>query len=392
MPTVRGWALIGAGLALILLWVLLGDAELLMTGLFLTLTGIAAAIWIRWVGLRLSAGRTLSPVAVHEGETTSASVSVRNEGSRAIPQLTVVDEVRGLGSAAFEIAGLKAGQSAIGTYRVSCRPRGAYPVGPAIATATDPLGLAEMTGATGMVDRLVVYPAIEELHGVPATTGHGTVTATSLPDRSQRGGEDFYTLRPYQRGDDLRRVHWPWSAKADELMIRQFETPRQSQALVFLDTRSSSYGSVDAFEKAVSGAASAFAHFTKSGFVVDLWGGSQAPRGEQTYPAAMERMAVIQPEPPFDLGVASRHMRGVEAEGAAVVVTGTPDRQALALMRRLGSGRNTSVLMAVSRTTPQLLPEFHRDGTSTVLVGPEGSWADGWSKAVQRSWNELSAT
>ena len=45
-------------------------------------------------------------------------------------------------------------------------------------------------------------------------------------------------------------------AKLDELMIRQLETPWQSQALVFFDGRGSSYDSVDAFEKAVSGAAS----------------------------------------------------------------------------------------------------------------------------------------
>ena len=59
----------------------------------------------------------------------------------------------------------------------------------------------------------------------------------SRPEFSRRGGEDFYTLRSYQEGDDLRRVHWASSAKLDELMIRQMETPWQSRALVFFDVR-----------------------------------------------------------------------------------------------------------------------------------------------------------
>ena len=58
---------------------------------------------------------------------------------------------------------------------------------------------------------------------------------TSQANFSQTGGEDFFTLREYQQGDDLRRVHWPSSAKRDELMIRQLEMPWQSRALVVLD-------------------------------------------------------------------------------------------------------------------------------------------------------------
>ena len=36
-------------------------------------------------------------------------------------------------------------------------------------------------------------------------------------------GEDFFALIPYQEGDDLRRVHWPSSARSPHWMIRQNE-------------------------------------------------------------------------------------------------------------------------------------------------------------------------
>ena len=34
-------------------------------------------------------------------------------------------------------------------------------------------------------------------------------------------GEEFFALSPYQEGDDLRRVHWPSSARTATWMIRQ---------------------------------------------------------------------------------------------------------------------------------------------------------------------------
>ena len=42
MPTLRGWALSGAGLALLVLWYALGEVELLLTGAFLLLAQAAA--------------------------------------------------------------------------------------------------------------------------------------------------------------------------------------------------------------------------------------------------------------------------------------------------------------------------------------------------------------
>jgi len=47
MPTLRGWALSGAGLALILLWYALGEAELLLAGLFLLIAQLVALGYVR---------------------------------------------------------------------------------------------------------------------------------------------------------------------------------------------------------------------------------------------------------------------------------------------------------------------------------------------------------
>ena len=134
--------------------------------------------------------------------------------------------------------------------------------------------MAESGGTAGRADRLVVYPAVEELAGLPIVRGQDPTVNTSRANFSQTGGEDFFTLREYQQGDDLRKVHWPSSAKRDELMIRQLEMPWQSRALVLLDPRQSAYPDSEAFEHAVRGVASAFRHLFRNGYTPTLWIGN----------------------------------------------------------------------------------------------------------------------
>ncbi|MFM8304337.1 MAG: DUF58 domain-containing protein [Actinomycetota bacterium] len=48
---------------------------------------------------------------------------------------------------------------------------------------------------------------------------------------------EFLAVRPYEVGDDPRRVHWRTSARTDELMVRQYVLPRRGHTTVVLDTR-----------------------------------------------------------------------------------------------------------------------------------------------------------
>ncbi len=386
MLTIRGWALLGAGLAIALLWYLLGDPELLLTGAFLTLVATTALVYVRFHTPRLSIGRRLASTTVHNGDTTSVTLILTNRGERPLRNLSLSDEVQGLGIASFELAGLTPAQTASATYRVTCRPRGIYEVGPATVTTRDPLGLAELQAQPGPIDRIVVYPTVEDLSGFPMTRGQDPAINASRPEHSQRGGEDFYTLREYQQGDDLRRIHWPSSAKTEELMIRQLETPWQSRALVLLDVRQSVYESSDAFETAVSGAASVVTHLVSSGFDADLWAGDANIIDASRYSAAMERLALVEPDPLIDITAVASRIRQTGGGGALVLVSGLPDRELLGVQQLLSNEYRTTVLMAASSTTPQTLIGFHRMGVATITVTPGEEWADEWSQIMRSAW------
>ena len=390
MPTLRGWALSGAGLALILLWYALGETELLLTGLFLLVAQLVAVVYVRTRRPNLDINRRLGSSTVHDGETTTITLLVENLSRRPIGYLTVDDDVNRLGVATFEVARLKKKESTTATYRVTCRPRGVYRVGPTTVSATDPLGLAETSAGIGPVDRIVVYPAVEELSGFPMSRGQDPAMQASRPDHSTRGGEDFYTLREYQRGDDLRRVHWPSSARTDVLMIRQLETPWQSRALVLLDVRSGSYESQDAFEKAVSGAATIVTHLVGAGFDADLWAGDAEPIDASRYTTAMERLALVQPDPAIDIEAVAARIRQKGGGGALVLVTGVADRPLLGVQQLLSRDYPTTVLMTASESTSQTLVSFHRLGVGTVSVAPDQPWAPAWQASLRNSWTTAS--
>lgn len=393
MPTTRGWAALGAGIALVVLWVVFGEDLMLAGGLFLIVAIVGGIVYVRSTVPRVGVTRRLTPFQVHDGDRAVVEVTLTT--SRRIAQATVLDEVSGLGTARFVADRIEPQDPMIARYEVSCRPRGIYPVGPAVVQVRDPLALTEAGGMAGRVDRLVVYPTVEDLDGLPLGRGYDPTVNTSRTSFSQTGGDDFFTLREYQQGDDLRKVHWPSTAKRDALMIRQLELPWQSRALVLLDTRSSVYPDAESFEQAVRGVASAFRHLFRNGYTPTLWTGSGAGTvvgGSESYGIAMEGLAVVQPVAVLDLGAAlARLRRNGMSGGVLVFVTGIPDDPALGVYRSLGSDFYRTIVMSSVEGGDEAMAPFGRAGATTVSAPSPDRWAPAWKQGMERSWSTATA-
>lgn len=391
MLTERGWAALGVAAALVVLWVALGEIELLAGGVIVGTAVVAAVILTRIFRPHVGVVRRLSPSLVHEGDKAAVDAVISNHGTRALTNVTFIDDVGELGRAVFEAGTIRPGAAGDAEYQILCRPRGVYPVGPLTATVTDPLRLAAVSTAVPAIDRLIVYPEVEDLIGFPMTRGRDPAMQASRPEFSRRGGEDFYTLREYVYGDDLRRVHWPSSAKTDELMIRQLETPWQSRALVILDLRWDAYESDACFEKAVRGAASMVHHLAREGFDADLWAGGVAATPISQYGAVMEKLAVVDRERRLDIRAVAARLKSVGRGGALVLVTGVPDSDLLEVQRLMAREYRTTVVLTASETSSSGEIAFQRAGAVTVNVAPGEPWAAAWSKVVGRTWSNASS-
>lgn len=373
-----GWAALGAALALLVLWAILGDIELAALALLLV-----AAVFVGWLSVRrsitgITVARRLHPALVSEGDSVTVELVATTESKR-VRYAVIEDEIKQLGSARFRILSLSPGATYSGVYDVSCHTRGMHEVGPTIVSKTDPFGFVKVGGPVGAVDRLIVYPRIERLTGLPQLRGSDPSLQATRAESVRRGGEDFYSLREYQTGDDLRRVHWPSTARRDELMIRQFEAPWEPRALVVVDPRASSYHSLEAFETAVRGAASAIHHFFEANLGANLWaGGDLTGLEENPYQAAMQALAVLQPLRSFDFGTAAGRLRVKGMGGTLVIVTGSPDAQVGSVIQHLTHHAGAVVLLTVG-----VKPVAGYGGATVVAVRPGEEWAQSWMRAMQ---------
>lgn len=391
MLTRRGWTAVGIAAALVVLWITLGEVEFL-AGFAVVSAGVLFSLAQTRLGApNLEIIRHLSPTLVHEGDEAAVDSRVTNLRRRPLVNASLTDDVGALGSATFQIGKLPAKGSAEAGYRIVCRPRGVYRVGPATVEVTDPLGFAVTEQTIDSVDRLIVYPAVEDLKGFPITRGKDPAMQASRPEFSQNGGEDFFTLREYERGDDLRFVHWPSSARTDTLMIKQMETPWQSRALVLFDLRLGSYESPEHFEKAVRGAASVVRHLSRSGFDADLWAGGSSTISVDSYAAIMERLAIVSPEERLDLRAVASRVRQTGRGGALVLVTGVADHELLEVHRLLSRDYRTTIVMEATEATSTAQHALQRAGALTMSAPPSGSWAEAWARLTNRQWQTTSA-
>lgn len=393
MPTTRGWAAIGAAFALAILWASFGEDLLLALSAFLLAGVLAGSIYVRLAAPRLMLTRAINPEQLHDGERALVDIAVASK--RKVYRVSVEDRVHGLGSARFVADRISDRDTMAGRYEVLCRPRGVYKVGPAKVSIGDPLGFTESTSTFGTAGRLVVYPRVEALEGVPTGRGHDQTINTSRAAFWHSGGEDFFTLREYHQGDDLRKVHWPSSARRDELMIKQLEMPWQSRAFIVLDPRVEPHESAESFEQAVRGAASGLRHLFSAGYTPTLWAGNgdgTVVSNAEAYRKAMEELATITPARGLDLRhLIARLRRSGMAGGVLVMVTGKADEDDLASFQLLSQDFYRTVVLSVSKDDDDVIMGFARLGALVVRTTPDGTWAPSWRNAMEHGWSTATA-
>ena len=207
----------------------------------------ALAIAVVGLGLRpeLEATRLIRPSRVTEGTPGTAGISVTNIGRRRAPPLLIRERLPGQ-ELELAVPGLAPGATFEANYALNLLGRGVHSLGPATVCRCGLLRLASVTQTRLGASSFLVHPryCLVDL----ATVGHAPATEGTTDQTSPRGGVEFHSLREYERGNDLRLVHWKASARAGTLMVRDNVVPQDPRLTVVLDTSDTYAG--EAFEEA----------------------------------------------------------------------------------------------------------------------------------------------
>lgn len=244
-------------------------------------------------------------------------------------------------------------------------------------------------------NELIVYPAVEELEAW--TLGmQGAGSGESTVRHLFRSAAEFYTMREYQTGDDLRRIHWPSVARTGHLMIRQDESTRRSTATIFLDNRSGALGADGSpgFEKGVSVMASVGRLLIQAGFAVRLGTLDMEPM-QVSETALFEALATVGSVRTRGIADALTTLRSAaRADTSLALVTAPPQGHELASMSHIGSGFGKKLAVFIHPVALSSLPQEARAelenrasiargtlqhaGWEVFVIAPDGRLADVW--------------
>lgn len=120
-------------------------------------------------------------------------------------------------------------------YEVRLPQRGVYSIGPAVVRLTDALGLWEEELEVGGRSEVVALPKLLNVKGLALAARYTGVWPGEVPSRRSGRGYEFYGVRKYVTGDELRRVNWRATARLGELMVNERVEERVTDVLIVVD-------------------------------------------------------------------------------------------------------------------------------------------------------------
>lgn len=212
------------------------------------------------------------PPAIHAGQRAAFLVTLRNL-KKLVPSFAVTLRSRAAGSPqdqstnfflqAKNFPYIRAREEFQLTLHCSFKRRGVYPVEGFEVRTAFPFGLFSKGRQLPAEGQIVVYPELRDLHQFLAA--HPNLQGQRELRRIGQGS-GLYKVRPYQRGESTRNVHWKSTAKLSQLMVKDFmaEEDRPPKILFSTFLPNPDEAVLESFEKGVSYVASLAYHYRKA--------------------------------------------------------------------------------------------------------------------------------
>ena len=229
--------LLAIGLLLFFSAALIGDVMPYFM-LYVFLLALLIPLTHSFVVLQSLTGRVDVPrEAFYIGETVNIHYLVKNKSIFRIPYMElnsfITKRLTGRESM-VEVISLESKQEFSKNETIILRRRGYYELGDMVITVKDVFRFFSLKKTITSEAELIVYPKIIKLSTFEIMAsqqlGELRVFDPAFLDKNR-----ISTLKPYQEGDSVKRVHWKMSAKQDNLIIKDYENRGDTYVTVFID-------------------------------------------------------------------------------------------------------------------------------------------------------------
>jgi uncharacterized protein (DUF58 family) len=153
--------------------------------------------------------------------------------------------------------------------RLTCDRRGTHRFPPVFIRSDFPFGLFKLKRKASGRREMIIYPHIWDINRAP---GGSSQLRDEFPTHLKGPGSGLYGFRVYRHGEEATNISWKLSAKLGKLIIRETEHEEKRRVCIVFDNgiENDSATALEAFERAVSSAASLIWYLCRSEYAVKL--------------------------------------------------------------------------------------------------------------------------
>ncbi|MDR2717652.1 MAG: DUF58 domain-containing protein [Treponema sp.] len=209
--------------------------------LFLLFLLIGSRLYSEYLIRNIRVSRRDAELRVFRYEWVRVELQVENRGLLPAFMLVLSDAPGNLSVLKFRktLCTLTRRSWTLMSWEGHCSDRGVSTLGPALVRGADPLGLFPFQLTAVETSRLYVYPVFRSITlnapgGIPLGN---MIRANPLYEDITR----CRSLRPYNPGDEPRRINWKVSARTGEFMVNEYEATASYPLMIFLNVDKNEY-------------------------------------------------------------------------------------------------------------------------------------------------------
>ena len=261
MLTTRGRFILALGLGVYIVAWAFGSKPLYPVATGLLLVVAVSWVWVRLADRPFKVGRGWGDREHVEGDNVPVLAELLPTGNVMPAAITLVERVGRLGEQRHPLR--RHGRRWSVRYTLERLPRGRYSFADVRAELTDAFALERAVVELPAPGALLVYPRLVRLQRLFSETGARSHDGRRLLLRRSTGFE-LHSVREYEQGESLRRVHWPSTARRAQLMVKELEDAPRDEIAVLLDADARSVVG-ESFDVQVRAAGSLLEAFVRRG-------------------------------------------------------------------------------------------------------------------------------